>query len=107
MEEMVRSGRTVWDNCHLSPGPIIQQPNRDPVMFYMARRTMLAGGSLGTFDQHCTASRIAEWSIIGSAAGDGTGSDRYRIAASAVIQDDGDPSLFAGGRLLSRAVVEL
>ena len=63
MEEMVPIREDSWDNWHLSPGPIIQCPGRDPVMFYNGA-THDARWRIGwvTFDQAASASPAVGWS---------------------------------------------
>ena len=109
MEEMVPIREDGWDNWHLSPGPIIQQPGRDPVMFYNGA-TGDARWRIGwiTFDQdcNCVTGRGVEPLLVPPPASDRQATD-IAFAASAVLQDDGSIHLYYSleDRLISRAVV--
>jgi predicted GH43/DUF377 family glycosyl hydrolase len=109
MEEMVPIRGDSWDNWHLSPGPIIQCPDRDPVMFYNGA-THDARWRIGwvAFDQHCNCitARGVEPLLVPPPATDRAATD-IAFAASAVLQDDGLIHLYYSleDRMLSRAVV--
>lgn len=109
MEEMVPAREDSWDNWHLSPGPIIQRPNRDPVMFYNGA-TDDARWRIGwiTFDQscECITERGVEPLLLPPPASDRSATD-IAFAASAVLQQDGTIHLYYSleDRLLSRAIV--
>ncbi len=109
MEEMVPIREDSWDNWHLSPGPIIQCPNRDPVMFYNGA-THDARWRIGwvTFDRNCNCitGRGVEPLLVPPPAMDRAATD-IAFAASAVLQDDGLIHLYYSleDRLISRAVV--
>ena len=109
MEEMVPPREDGWDNWHLSPGPIVQQPGRDPVMFYNGA-THDARWRIGwvTFDQHCECltGRGIEPLLVPPPAADRNATD-IAFAASAVLQHDGTIHLYYSleDRLISRAVV--
>jgi beta-1,2-mannobiose phosphorylase / 1,2-beta-oligomannan phosphorylase len=109
MEEMVPVREDSWDNWHLSPGPIVQSPGRDPVMFYNGA-TNDARWRIGwvTFDQgcDCTTGRGVEPLLIPPPAKDRAETD-IAFAASAVLQEDGLIHLYYSleDRMLSRAVV--
>ena len=109
MEEMVPIREDNWDNWHLSPGPIIQQPGRDPVMFYNGA-TNDARWRIGwiTFDQHCNCitDRGLEPMLVPPPATDREATD-IAFAASALLQPDGLIQLYYSleDRKLSRAIV--
>lgn len=109
MEEMVPVREDSWDNWHLSPGPIVQQPGRDPVMFYNGT-THDARWRIGwvTFDQGCTCitGRGVEPLLMPPPATDREETD-IAFAASAILQRDGLIHLYYSleDRLISRAVV--
>jgi beta-1,2-mannobiose phosphorylase / 1,2-beta-oligomannan phosphorylase len=109
MAEMVPIREDSWDNWHLSPGPIIQSPGRDPVMFYNGA-THDARWRIGwvTFDQSCDCitGRGVEPLLMPPPATERTATD-IAFAASAVLQDDGQIHLYYSleDRLISRAVV--
>jgi len=109
MEEMVPVREDSWDNWHLSPGPIVQNPGRDPVMFYNGA-THDARWRIGwvTFDQSCDCitGRCVEPLLIPPPAKDRRETD-IAFAASAVLQQDGLIHLYYSleDRLISRAVV--
>lgn len=111
MEEMVPIREDSWDNWHLSPGPIIQAPDRDPVMFYNGA-THDARWRVGwvSFDQHCNCitARGVEPLLVPPPARDRAATD-IAFAASAVLQDDGQIHLYYSleDRMLSRAVVRV
>jgi predicted GH43/DUF377 family glycosyl hydrolase len=109
MQEMVPVRDESWDNWHLSPGPIVQSPGRDPVMFYNGA-TSDARWRIGwiTFDQdcECITGRGAEPLLIPPPASDRAETD-IAFAASAILQPDGLIHLYYSleDRMLSRAVV--
>jgi len=109
MEEMVPIRQDSWDNWHLSPGPIVQPPDRDPVMFYNGA-TNDARWRIGwvTFDKgcECITDRGLEPLLVPPPSGDREATD-IAFAASAVLQQDGSIHLYYSleDRRLSRAVV--
>jgi predicted GH43/DUF377 family glycosyl hydrolase len=109
MEEMVPLREDSWDNWHLSTGPIVQQPGRDPVMFYNGA-THDARWRIGwvTFDHgcECITGRGVEPLLMPPPATDRAATD-IAFAASAVLQEDGSIHLYYSleDRLLSRAIV--
>jgi predicted GH43/DUF377 family glycosyl hydrolase len=109
MEEMVPVREDSWDNWHLSPGPIVQSPGRDPVMFYNGA-TNDARWRVGwvTFDQDCKCitGRGVEPLLMPPPAEERAATD-IAFAASAVLQEDGQIHLYYSleDRKLSRAVV--
>jgi predicted GH43/DUF377 family glycosyl hydrolase len=109
MQEMVPVRVDSWDNWHLSPGPIVQCPGRDPVMFYNGA-THDARWRIGwvTFDQscNCITDRGVEPLLMPPPATDRAETD-IAFAASAVLQQDGLIHLYYSleDRVLSRAVV--
>jgi len=109
MEEMVPVREDSWDNWHLSPGPIIQCANRDPVMFYNGA-THDARWRIGwvTFDQscNCITGRGVEPLLMPPPATDRAATD-IAFAASAILQQDGAIHLYYSleDRLISRAVI--
>jgi len=109
MEEMVPIRGDNWDNWHLSPGPIIQQSGRDPVMFYNgATHDARWRISWVTFDQscNCVTDRGVEPLLIPPPATDRAATD-IAFAASAILQEDGQILLYYSleDRMLSRALV--
>ena len=109
MKEIVPVREDGWDNWHLSPGPIVQQDGRQPVMFYNGA-THDARWRIGwvTFDQdcECITGRGVEPLLIPPPATDRTATD-IAFAGSAVVQDDGLIHLYYSleDRLISRAIV--
>jgi predicted GH43/DUF377 family glycosyl hydrolase len=109
MGEMVPIRENSWDNWHLSPGPIVQCPGREPVMFYNGA-TQDARWRIGwvAFDQHCECitDRGIEPLLVPPPAADRTATD-IAFASSAVLQDDGRIHLYYSleDRILSRAVI--
>ena len=109
MEEVVPVRQGSWDNWHLSTGPIVKTPGRDPVMFYNGA-THDARWRIGwvTFDQDCNrvTDRGVEPLLVPPPAKDRADTD-IAFAASAVLQPDGAIHLYYSleDRLLSRAVV--
>ena len=109
MKEMVPIREDSWDNWHLSPGPIVQCPDRDPVMFYNGA-TDDARWRIGwiSFNRNCECitDRGVEPMLVPPPAKDRAATD-IAFAASAVLQDDGSIHLYYSleDRLLSRAVV--
>ena len=109
MEDIIPVRTDGWDNWHLSPGPIVQQVGRDPVMFYNGA-THDARWRMGwiTFDQHCECitGRGVEPMLVPPPASDRTATD-IAFAASAILQQDGSIHLYHSleDRLISRAVV--
>ena len=109
MEEIVPVRDGSWDNWHLSPGPIVQQDGRDPVMFYNGA-THDARWRIGwvTFDQDCESitGRGLEPLLMPPPATNRTATD-IAFAASAVVQPDGTIHLYYSleDRLISRATV--
>lgn len=109
MEEMVPIREDSWDNWHLSPGPIVRSPGREPVMFYNGA-TDDARWRIGwvTFDEscECITGRGVEPLLVPPPAGDREATD-IAFAASAVLQQDGSIHLYYSleDRILSRAVV--
>lgn len=109
MQAMVPIREDSWDNWHLSTGPIVQHPDRDPVMFYNGA-TNDARWRIGwvTFDQHCECitDRGIEPLLMPPPASDREATD-IAFAASAVLQQDGTIHLYYSleDRKLSRATV--
>lgn len=109
MHEMVPPREDSWDNWHLSPGPIVQRPGRDPVMFYNGA-THDARWRIGwvTFDQHCECitDRGVEPLLVPPPATDREATD-IAFAASAVLQPDRTIHLYYSleDRKLARAIV--
>jgi predicted GH43/DUF377 family glycosyl hydrolase len=109
LQEMVPIREDSWDNWHLSPGPIVQQQGRDPVMFYNGA-TDDARWRIGwvTFDQgcECITGRGVEPLLLPPPASDRAATD-IAFAASAILQPDGLIHLYYSleDRLISRAVV--
>jgi len=111
MEEMVPTRQDSWDNWHLSTGPIVQLPGRDPVMFYNGA-TLDARWRIGwvTFDSDFTriTDRGEEPMLVPPPAKDRTATD-IAFAASTVVQPDGGIHLYYSleDRMLARAKVRL
>lgn len=111
MKEMVPIREDSWDNWHLSPGPIVQSPGRDPVMFYNGA-THDARWRIGwiTFDQdcECITGRGVEPLLMPPPGIDREETD-IAFAASAVLQQDGSIHLYYSleDRMLSRAIVRV
>jgi len=111
MEEMVPTRHDSWDNWHLSTGPIVQLPGRDPVMFYNGA-TLDARWRIGwvTFDSDFTriTDRGEEPMLVPPPAKDRTATD-IAFAASTVVQPDGSIHLYYSleDRMLARAKVRL
>ena len=109
MEDIFPVREDSWDNWHLSPGPIVHAPGRDPVMFYSGA-THDARWRIGwiTFDRDCECiiERGVEPLLMPPPATDRTATD-IAFAASAVLQEDGLIHLYYSleDRLISRAVV--
>jgi predicted GH43/DUF377 family glycosyl hydrolase len=109
MEEMVPIREDSWDNWHLSPGPIVQAPGREPVMFYNGA-TNDARWRIGwvTFDQQCNCltGRGVEPLLMPPPSFDREATD-IAFAASAILQQDGAIHLYYSleDRKLSRALV--
>jgi predicted GH43/DUF377 family glycosyl hydrolase len=109
MEDILPVRADSWDNWHLSPGPIIQQEGRDPVMFYNGA-THDARWRIGwaSFDPdcQCITARGIEPLLVPAPATDRTATD-MAFAGSAVLQQDGTIHLYYSleDRLISRAVV--
>ncbi|HXG81980.1 MAG TPA: glycosidase [Sphingomicrobium sp.] len=109
MKEMVPIREDSWDNWHLSTGPIMQCPGRDPVMFYNGA-TIDARWRIGwiTFDKgcECITDRGLEPLLVPPPATDREATD-IAFAASAVLQPDKSIHLYYSleDRKLSRAVV--
>lgn len=109
MKEMVPVREDSWDNWHLSPGPIVRCPDRDPVMFYSGA-THDARWRIGwiTFDQdcECITGRGVEPLLVPPPATDREATD-IAFAASAVPQEGGSIHLYYSleDRMLSRAIV--
>lgn len=111
MEEMVPVREDSWDNWHLSTGPIVQLPGKDPVMFYNGA-THDARWRIGwvTFDPDFTriTERGEEPMLVPPPAKDRTATD-IAFAASTVVQGDGSIHLYYSleDRMLARACVRL
>ncbi|HET9336961.1 MAG TPA: glycosidase [Sphingomicrobium sp.] len=109
MEEVIPIRENGWDNWHLSTGPIIQAPGRDPVMFYNGA-TNDARWRIGwvTFDQHCEriTGRGIEPLLVPPPAIERAATD-IAFAASALLRPDGLIHLYYSleDRILSRAVI--
>jgi len=109
MEDIIPAREDSWDNWHLSPGPVVTLPGRDPVMFYNGA-THDARWRIGwlTFDQDCerVTERGVEPLLVPPPATDRAATD-IAFAASAVLQDDGAIHLYYSleDRLISRAIV--
>ncbi|MDP9421571.1 MAG: glycosidase [Pseudomonadota bacterium] len=109
MKDMIPIREDSWDNWHLSTGPIVQRPDRDPVMFYNGA-TDDARWRIGwiTFDQgcECITDRGVEPLLMPPPATDREATD-IAFAASAVLQQDGTIHLYYSleDRKLSRALV--
>ena len=111
MKEMVPIRQDSWDNWHLSTGPIVQLPGKDPVMFYNGA-TLDARWRIGwvTFDPDFTriTDRGEEPMLVPPPARDRTATD-IAFAASTVVQPDGCIHLYYSleDRMLARAHVRL
>ena len=111
MKEMVPVREDSWDNWHLSTGPIVQMPGRDPVMFYNGA-TADARWRIGwvTFDPDFTriTDRGVEPLLVPPPAKDRAATD-IAFAASTVVQQDGCIHLYYSleDRMLARAHVRL
>ena len=111
MEEMVPIREDSWDNWHLSTGPIVQLPGKDPAMFYNGA-TLDARWRIGwvTFDPDFTriTDRGEEPMLVPPPAKDRTATD-IAFAASTVVQPDGCIHLYYSleDRMLARAHVRL
>ncbi len=98
-----------WDNWHLSTGPIVEMPGRDPVMFYNGA-TQDARWRIGWVsfapDYSAVTGRGLEPLILPPPAGDRTATD-IAFAASAVVTGAGAIQLYYSleDRLLARATV--
>ena len=109
LEDIVPIRADSWDNWHLSPGPIVQQDGRDPVMFYNGA-THDARWRIGwiTFDPNCeqVTGRGVEPMLMPPPATDRAETD-IAFAASAIPQPDGMIHLYYSleDRLISRAIV--
>ncbi len=109
MEEMVPIREHSWDNWHLSTGPIVGLPGRDPVMFYNGA-THDARWRIGWISFDPQFSRITDRGIepmlVPPPAKDRAATD-IAFAASAVTQEDGSIHLYYSleDRRLARAVV--
>lgn len=108
-KEMIPIREDSWDNWHLSPGPIVQCPDRDPVMFYNGA-TNDARWRIGwiSFNRNCECitDRGVEPMLVPPPAKDRAATD-IAFAASALLQADGTIHLYYSleDRLLSRATV--
>ena len=111
MEEMIPIREDSWDNWHLSTGPIVQLPGKDPVMFYNGA-TLDARWRIGwvTFDPDFTriTDRGEEPMLVPPPAKDRAATD-IAFAASTVVQPDGSIHLYYSleDRRLARACVRL
>ncbi len=109
MSEMVPIREDGWDNWHLSTGPIVIIPGRDPVMFYNGA-TSDARWRIGwvSFDRDCRriTDRGVEPLLVPPPASDRAATD-IAFAASAILQEDQTIHLYYSleDRKLSRAVV--
>ena len=109
LEEIVPIRADSWDNWHLSPGPIVQRPDKLPVMFYNGA-TIDARWRIGwvTFDRDCicVTDRGLEPMLVPPPATDRASTD-IAFAASALLQEDGTIHLYYSleDRMLSRATV--
>ena len=109
LEDIVPIREDSWDNWHLSPGPIVRQDGRDPVMFYNGA-THDARWRIDwiSFDPHCqrVTGRGVEPLLMPPPATDRAETD-IAFAASAILQPDGLFHLYYSleDRLISRAVV--
>lgn len=109
MHEMIPPRQESWDNWHLSPGPIVQCPGREPVMFYNGA-THDARWRIGwvTFDKdcECVTDRGVEPMLVPPPATDRAATD-IAFAASAVLQPNGLIHLYYSleDRRLSRATI--
>jgi predicted GH43/DUF377 family glycosyl hydrolase len=109
LKEVISIREDSWDNWHLSPGPIVQCPGRDPVMFYNGA-THDARWRIGwvMLDRtcECVTDRGVEPMLVPPPAKDRAATD-IAFAASAVLQEDGSIHLYYSleDRMLSRATV--
>ncbi|MCL6698205.1 glycosidase [Sphingomonas sp. NSE70-1] len=109
LKEVIPVREDSWDNWHLSPGPIVQCPGRDPVMFYNGA-THDARWRIGwvTLDRNCecVTDRGVEPMLVPPPAKDRSETD-IAFAASAILQQDGSTHLYYSleDRMLSRATV--
>ncbi len=109
VKEIVPIREDSWDNWHLSPGPIVQRPGKEPVMFYNGA-TNDARWRIGwvTFDRDCMCitERGIEPMLVPPPARDRAATD-IAFAASALLQEDGSIHLYYSleDRMLSRATV--
>lgn len=109
LEELIPVREDSWDNWHLSTGPIVQCPGRDPVMFYNGA-THDARWRIGwiTFNPGFTriTGRGEEPLIMPPPATDRAETD-IAFAASCVVQEGGDIHLYYSleDRMLARATV--
>jgi predicted GH43/DUF377 family glycosyl hydrolase len=109
LEDIIPVREDSWDNWHLSPGPIVEQDGREPVMFYNGA-THDARWRIGwvTFDPECSriTGRGVEPMLMPPPATDRTATD-IAFAGSAILQRDGTIHLYYSleDRLISRAVV--
>ncbi len=109
LEEMVPIREHSWDNWHLSTGPIVQLPGRDPAMFYNGA-THDARWRIGwvSFDRDFTriTDRGEEPLLVPPPAKDRTATD-IAFAASTVVEDERCVHLYYSleDRILSRARV--
>lgn len=98
-----------WDNWHLSTGPIVNLPGRNPVMFYNGA-TVDARWRIGwvTFDRSYSkiVDRCVEPLVMPPPAEDRTATD-IAFAASALVDDDRNLTLYYSleDRRLARARV--
>jgi predicted GH43/DUF377 family glycosyl hydrolase len=97
-----------WDNWHLSTGPIVEMPGRDPVMFYNGA-TQDARWRIGWVsfapDYSAVTGRGLEPLILPPPAGERTATD-IAFAASAVVEDAKIHLYYSlEDRLLARATV--
>ena len=98
-----------WDNWHLSTGPMVMQPGRDPVMFYNGA-TQDARWRIGWVSFDAGLSRITargiEPLLVPPPATDRTATD-IAFAASALVEKDGSILLYYSleDRKLARARV--
>ena len=109
MEEMVPIREDSWDNWHLSTGPIVQLPGKDPVMFYNGA-TADARWRIGwiTFSPDFAAitDRCIEPMLIPPPPEHRAGTD-IAFAASCLVEDECIQLYFSiEDRLLRRALVK-
>lgn len=111
MKEMVPARENSWDNWHLSPGPIVQRPGHEPVMFYNGA-THDARWRIGwiSFDRDCmcVTDRGVEPMLVPPPETDRAATD-IAFAASAMAQEDGSIHLYYSleDRKLSRAIIRV